>query len=86
MLIRTNMVFIIPESDSPFGIIVGVIMGILVVAGILVFLIIIRRQRKLCFKKAAVSKEDQARMKPLVPKDEVGYCRRICKYVDRQIN
>lgn len=59
-----------PESDSTVGIFVGVILGILVVAGVLIFLIIVRWKRKLCFMEAAVSKEDQARMKPLVPKDE----------------
>ena len=59
-----------PESDGTVGIIVGVILGILVVAGVLIFLVIVQRKRKLCFMETAVSKEDQAGMKPLVPKDE----------------
>ena len=63
---------IFPELDSTVGIIVGVILGILVVVGVLIFLIIVRRKRKLCFMEAAVSKEDQAGMKPLVSKDEVN--------------
>lgn len=44
--------------------------GVVAVVGIVIFTIIIRLKKKLCFAESVVSKEDEAGMKPLVPKDE----------------
>ena len=52
------------------GIIIGVLLGLLLpVIGLGIFLIFIRKKKKLCFKEAATA-EDAAGMKPLVPKDD----------------